>query len=158
MTLWIRWQFQDSYRIGTYNKRHTAKCEFQKNSRYLFSICHKLNCVPSKFMHWSSIPLCILMWLYLEMCVCAQSIRHVGLYRPPMDCSPPGSSVHGVLQAKYWSGLPFSSPRDLPDPGIEPMSPVSPVLASRFYTTMPPGKPVFEDRYYKRVIKLTWGY
>ena len=27
----------------------------------------------------------------------------------PMDCSPPGSSVHGILQAKYWSGLPFPS-------------------------------------------------
>ena len=28
----------------------------------------------------------------------------------PMDCSPPGSSVHGVCQAKHWSGLPFPSP------------------------------------------------
>ena len=31
------------------------------------------------------------------------------------DCSPPGSSVHGIFQAKYCSGLPFSSPGDLPD-------------------------------------------
>ena len=41
----------------------------------------------------------------------------------PMDCNPPGSSVHGILQAKYWSGLPFPSPGDLPDPGIKPRSP-----------------------------------
>ena len=41
----------------------------------------------------------------------------------PMDCSPPDSSVHGILQAEYWSGLPFPSPGDLPDPGIEPRSP-----------------------------------
>ena len=41
----------------------------------------------------------------------------------PMDCSPPGSSVHGILQAEYWSGLPFPSPGDLPDPGMEPGSP-----------------------------------
>ena len=61
----------------------------------------------------------------------------------------------GFYRQKYRSGLPFSSPRDLPDPGVKSMSPVSPVLASRFYTTVPPGKPVFEDRCYKRVIKLT---
>ena len=41
----------------------------------------------------------------------------------PMDCSPPGSSVHGILRQGYWSGLPFPSPGDLPDPGIEPRSP-----------------------------------
>ena len=41
----------------------------------------------------------------------------------PMDCSPPSSSVHGILQQEYWSGSPFPSPRDLPDSGIEPSSP-----------------------------------
>ena len=39
-----------------------------------------------------------------------------------MGCSPPDFSVHGVLQARVWSGLPFPSPDDLPDPGIEPGS------------------------------------
>ena len=38
----------------------------------------------------------------------------------PTDCSPPGFSVHGILQAKYWSGLPFPSPGDLSNPGIKP--------------------------------------
>ena len=40
----------------------------------------------------------------------------------PMDCSPPGSSVHGILQARIleWVAIPFS--RDLHDPGIEPGS------------------------------------
>jgi len=41
----------------------------------------------------------------------------------PMNHSPPGSSVHGILQAEYWSGLPFPSPGDLPHPGIKPGSP-----------------------------------
>ena len=46
----------------------------------------------------------------------------------PIDCSPPISSVHGILQARIlanqkWSGLLFPSPGDLPDPGIEPESP-----------------------------------
>ena len=40
-----------------------------------------------------------------------------------IDCSLPGSSVHGILQQEYWSGLPFPSPGDLPDPGIKPGSP-----------------------------------
>jgi len=35
-----------------------------------------------------------------------------------MDCSP-GFSVHGILQARYWSGLPSPSPGDLLDPGME---------------------------------------
>ena len=37
----------------------------------------------------------------------------------PMDCSSPDSSIHGILQAEYWSGLLFLSPRHLPNPGIE---------------------------------------
>ena len=41
----------------------------------------------------------------------------------PMDCSLLGSSVHGIFQARVLSGLPFPSPGDLSDPGIEPRSP-----------------------------------
>ena len=46
----------------------------------------------------------------------------------PMDYSPPVSSLHGLLQARILSGLPCPSPGDLPNPGIEPMSPVVPAL------------------------------
>ena len=53
----------------------------------------------------------------------------------PMDHSLPGSPVHGILQAKYWSRLPCPPPGDLPDPGIESMSLISPTLAGRFFTT-----------------------
>ena len=56
----------------------------------------------------------------------------------PLVCSPPGSSVHGILQARILERIAVSPPGDLPDPGIEPMSPVSPVTAGRFFTTMPP--------------------
>ena len=42
----------------------------------------------------------------------------------PMDCSLPGSSSMGFCRQEYWSGLPFPSPGDLPNPGIEPMSPI----------------------------------
>ena len=41
----------------------------------------------------------------------------------PMDCSPPGSSVHGILQARILERLPFPSLGDIPNPGIEPRSP-----------------------------------
>ena len=54
-----------------------------------------------------------------------------------MNCSLPGSSVHVISQAEYWSGVPFPSPGDLPDPGIEP---VSPALVGGFFTTEQPGK------------------
>ena len=47
----------------------------------------------------------------------------------PMYCSPPASSVHGIFQAR--SGLPFPSPGDLPNPGIEPSCPV---LSGGFFT------------------------
>ena len=42
---------------------------------------------------------------------------------------------------EYWSGLPFPPPRDLPNPGIEPVSLRPPALAGRFFTTVSPGKP-----------------
>ena len=41
---------------------------------------------------------------------------------------------------EYWSGLPFPTAGDLLDPGIELVSPVSPALAVRFFTTAPPRK------------------
>ena len=41
---------------------------------------------------------------------------------------------------EYWSGLTFPFPGDLPNPGIELVFPVSPALASRFFTTEPHGK------------------
>ena len=50
-----------------------------------------------------------------------------------MDCSLPGCSVLGFPRYEYWSGLSCPSPGELPDPGTEPMSLMSPALA-------PPGK------------------
>ena len=41
----------------------------------------------------------------------------------PVDCSPSGSTVHGIFQARILEELPFSPPGDLPDPGIKPISP-----------------------------------
>ena len=52
-----------------------------------------------------------------------------------MDDSPPGSSVQGFPRQEYWCGLPFPSPGDLPDPGIEPVFLASPALAGEFFTS-----------------------
>ena len=73
--------------------------------------------------------------------MCAQLLNQV-LLCDPMDCSPPGSSLHGVLQARILEWVAISSPGDLPDPGIKPTSPVTPALANGFFTTELPGKPL----------------
>ena len=48
----------------------------------------------------------------------------------------------GFSRQEHWSGLSFSPPGDLSDPGIEPISPLSPELESRLFTTEPPGKSI----------------
>ena len=68
--------------------------------------------------------------LHLSTHICIGAIRKKVLVAqscltlcPPMDCSPPGSSVHGILQARILEWLPFPSPVDLPNTRIEPRSP-----------------------------------
>ena len=58
------------------------------------------------------------------------------------DCSPPGSSVHGLLQARILQWVAIFSSRDLPNPWIKPASPLSFCTAGRFFTAEPPGKPL----------------
>ena len=60
----------------------------------------------------------------------------------PMDCSLPGSSIHGILtRQEYWNGMPFPSPGDLPDLGIEPRSPT---LQADALPSEPQGKVPYE--------------
>ena len=66
-----------------------------------------------------------------SLCVCALS--HVTLCNT-MDYSPPRFSVH-ISQARIPEWVAISYPGDLPNPGIEPPSPMSPALAGRFLTT-----------------------
>ena len=69
---------------------------------------------------------------HTEVVVIVWSLNCVRLFCNPMDCKPPGSFVHGILQQEYRSGLPVPPPGDLPGPGIEP---TSPELAGRVFTT-----------------------
>ena len=52
-----------------------------------------------------------------------------------MGCSPQAPLSMGFSRQEYWSGLPGPLPGDLPDPGTEPMSLMSPALTGRFFTT-----------------------
>ena len=54
----------------------------------------------------------------------------------------------GFSKQEYWNGLPFPSPEHLPDSGIKPVSPMSPVLAGGFLTSEPPVICLFQ---------LPWG-
>ena len=88
---------------------------------------------------------------FLLQCMKVKSESEVAQLRltlsDPMDCSLPGSSVHGFSRQEYWSGVPLPSPwllllslGDLSDPEIKPAF----ALASRFFTTEPPGKPLYD--------------
>ena len=61
----------------------------------------------------------------LLVCVCPKSLQSYLTLCDPIVCSPPGSSVRGILQA---SALLCSPPEDLPKPGMEPRSPATPAL------------------------------
>ena len=70
-----------------------------------------------------------------------------------MDCSPPDSSIHGILQARLLWWVAISSSKESSDPGIEPMTLTSPALAGGFFTTEPPGKPILTVNYFYSAFK-----
>ena len=69
-----------------------------------------------------------------------QLLSHVQLFCNPTGYSPAGFSVHEIFQVRIleWVAISFSG--DLPDPGMEPVPPMSPALADGFFTTAIPGK------------------
>ena len=80
--------------------------------------------------------------LPIGMCMCVLSCSGMSNSLSPhglVSCQAPLSM--GFSRREYWSGLPFPPPGDLSDPGVKPMSSVSPALAGRLFTTEPPGKP-----------------
>ena len=55
------------------------------------------------------------------VCVCAKPLQSCLTLCDPMDCSPPDSSVHGILQARILEWVACPPPGDLPDPRMEPV-------------------------------------
>ena len=74
---------------------------------------------------------------YFTLLKCKSLSRiHLSVTSWTVACQAPLSI--GFPRQEYWSGLSFLSPGNLPNPGIEP---VSPILAGGFFTMEPPGKP-----------------
>ena len=77
-----------------------------------------------------------LLLLMLVCCYCL--VAKSNSFATPWTVAHQAPLSMGCSRQEYWSGLPFPSPGDLPDPGIEH---ASPALAGGFFTTEPPGKP-----------------
>ena len=67
------------------------------------------------------------------MHVCAQLLQSCPTLCDPMDCSPPGSSVHGILQIRILEWVAMPPPGDLVDLGIETLILMSPALAGGLF-------------------------
>ena len=68
-----------------------------------------------------------------------KSLTHVRLFATPWTVAYQAPPSMGFSRQGYWSGLPFPSPGDLPNPGIEPWSPA---FQADTLTSEPPGKAV----------------
>ena len=86
--------------------------------------------VTELIFHYSSCPLARRKWKW--------SLSHVPLFVTPWTVAYQAPPSMGFPRQEYWSGLPFPSPGDLPDPGMEPGSPT---LWADTLPSEPPGKP-----------------
>ena len=75
--------------------------------------------------------------MYLKVKV--KSLSHVRFFATPWTVAHQAPPSMEFSRQEYWSGLPFPSPGDLPNPGIEPRSPA---LQTDTLLSEPPGKPV----------------
>ena len=76
-----------------------------------------------------------------------KSLSRVRLFATPWTVAHQALPSMGFSRQEYWSGLPFPSPGDLPDPGIEPRSPT---LQADALTSEPPGRDALRS-YYRSV-------
>ena len=83
-----------------------------------------------------------------------KSLSCVRLFATPWTVAYQASPSMGFSRQEYWSGLPFPSPGDLPDPGIEPGSPA---LGTDALTSEPRGTPQEHSTELKNRIPACWG-
>ena len=74
-----------------------------------------------------------------------KSLSRVRLFATPWTVAHKAPLSMGFSRQEYWSGLPFPSPGDLPNPGIEPRSPV---LQADSLLSEPQGKPLHTVRHF----------
>ena len=86
--------------------------------------------------YWLSGVVCFFVFVFGAQGGLKVKVKSCPTLSNPMDCSPPGSSIHGILQEEHWSRLPSPSPGDLSNPVIEPRSPA---LQADALPSEPPG-------------------
>ena len=77
-----------------------------------------------------------------------KSLSRVRLFVIPWTVAYQAPSSMGFSRQEYWSGLPFPSPGDLPNPGIEPRSPA---FQADALTSEPPGRPLIKKAEHQRI-------
>ena len=118
--------------VQSCNRTQFQACFQVSTTTFLFQLFCKSKNLPNSWPliqspRTGSLPRCLLL---RHACSACLTLR-------PQSLGPPGSSVHGTLQERTWSGLPCPPTGDLPCPGIKP---VSPALTGRFFTSTPPGQ------------------
>ena len=107
-----------------------------------------VNAFDTNELHLQVIKMVNFMW-YTFCCCCLVAKSRLTLSNPK-DCNLPGSSVYGISRARKLQWWPFPSPGDLPDPGIEL---VSPALVGRFFTTKTLGNNVYFTTIFKKLLR-----
>ena len=129
---------------GHSGKNMTEPCEMRSLSQWSPTFQHQVHCIycalyvcdyyiSSTSDPGSRGPLLsgiesILPVLSVSTCMCAKSLQSCLILYNPMDYSPQAPLSMGFSRQGYWSALPCPPPEDLPNPGFEPASPVSPAL------------------------------
>ena len=123
----------DLYWVSERLRKCNSRAENEKKKFYLvFSPKGILKCLLShcpNLGYDSHLFACML--CHVQLCVFLWTVAHQA------------SLSTEFSRQEYWSDLPFPTPEDLPDPGIEPTSPEFHELAGIFFTTGPPGKPIY---------------
>ena len=113
----------------------------------LHSLCQKIWKTQQWSQDWKRS-----IFILIPKKVKVKSLSCVRLLVTPWTVGYQASASMGFSRQKYWSGLPFPSPGDLPNPGIEPRSPA---LEADALTSEPPGNP--KEKQCQRMFKLPYN-
>ena len=116
---WLGSQWNHSSESKRQKRVHIKRVKLR---RTLQGLHRETSACPTSFL-WKSFSFLVVLVVHAQSCPTPCD---------PMDCSLPGSSVHGFSRQEYWSGLPCPPPEDPPNSRITPMSLA---LAEGFLTT-----------------------
>ena len=122
--------YQQTHTQGR-ERRPDATAQTPLQRRFLFSL------QPLHFFITNSTRSCFQTARKMSVSQSVKSLSHIRLFATPWTVAHQASPSMGFSRQEYRSGLPFPSPGDLPDPGIEPGSPT---LEADALTSEPPGK------------------